>query len=86
MVLLWVLLAAVAAAGPGSRNLLRRAGFAFERIHKVLVATEPPGEGLATPLGRELVSILLKVLLPNAEYCQRSTVLVFQGANCGCNS
>jgi hypothetical protein len=69
----------VIAAGPGSCNLLRRAGVAFDKLQKVLEACEPPGEGFGTPVGREFVGILSKVLLPNAQYCQRSTVTTFQG-------
>jgi hypothetical protein len=71
--------AGAAAAGPNSCNLLRRAGVAFDKLHKVLESCEPPGEGLGTPVGREFVGVLSKVLLPNAQYCQRSTVGTFQG-------
>jgi hypothetical protein len=39
----------------------------------------PEGEGLGTPLGKEIASVLLKVLLPNLAYCQRATVEPFQG-------
>lgn len=38
-----------------------------------------PGEGLATPVGKEIATVLLKVLLPNPAYCQRATVVAFQG-------
>lgn len=39
----------------------------------------PEGEGLASALGKEIASVLLKVLLPNHVYCQRGTVEAFQG-------
>jgi hypothetical protein len=39
----------------------------------------PEGEGLGSPLGKEIASVLLKVLLPNHVYCQRGTVDAFQG-------
>jgi hypothetical protein len=71
--------AAAAAAGPNSCNLLRRAGVAFDKLQKVLESCEPAGEGFGTPVGREFVGILSKVLLPNPQYCQRSTVATFQG-------
>lgn len=39
----------------------------------------PEGEGLGTALGKEVASVLVKVLLPNSAYCQRATVEAFQG-------
>jgi hypothetical protein len=70
---------AAAAVGPNSCNLLRRAGVAFDKLQKVLESCEPAGEGFGTPVGREFVGVLSKVLLPNPQYCQRSTVATFQG-------
>lgn len=66
------------AAGPGRNNLLRRAGAAFDKFGKMLEVI-PEGEGLGSPLGKEVASVLLKVLLPNHVYCQRGTVDAFQG-------
>jgi len=68
----------VVPAGPGRNNLLRRAGAAFDKFGKVLEVS-PLGQGLATPLGKDIASVLLKVLLPNQAYCQRATVEAFQG-------
>jgi hypothetical protein len=65
-------------AGPGRNNLLRRAGSAFDKFGKMLEVA-PEGEGLGTPLGKEIATVLLKVMLPNLAYCQRSTVEAFQG-------
>ena len=56
---------------------------AFDKLHKVLEACDPPGEGFGTPAGREFVGILSKVLLPNPQYCQRSSVATFQGEGIG---
>lgn len=66
------------ALGAGRNNLLRRAGAAFDKFGKMLELS-PLGQGLATPLGKEIASVLLKVLLPNPAYCQRGTVDAFQG-------
>lgn len=67
--------------GPGRNNLLRRAGAAFDKFGKMLEAA-PEGEGLGTALGKEIASVLLKVLLPNPLYCQRGTVTAFQSEWC----
>eukprot|EP00775_Hariotina_reticulata_P004991 gene4991-5233_t len=64
--------------GPGCCHLLRRAGFAFDKMQKILERSEP-GQGFITSTGKEFVNILLKVLLPNEQYCHRSSVSTFQG-------
>jgi hypothetical protein len=57
--------------------LLRRAGFAFDKMQKIL-RRSPAGEGFVTTTGKEILTILLKVLLPNEQYCQRSNADTFQ--------
>lgn len=49
-----------------------------------MLEVAPEGEGLGTPLGKEIASVLLKVLLPNLAYCQRATVESFQGESQDC--
>jgi hypothetical protein len=47
-----------------------------------MLEAAPEGEGFGTALGKEVASVLLKVLLPNPLYCQRGTVIAFQGEWC----